>query len=343
MKTKDSFRLGLSRMPADGRERMETVGWLIRTIRLIDRDKRVDHIESICFRDTPAPMVRNRIIRAAQRANCDYLLCVDNDMCPDLPLPGNQQFWPTTWNFLMKRRARERRLMEEITDNGKILPGDDRFFFKTGSDEPVCLKSLMPATVAAPYCGPPPHECVYVFRWAMRQSDCPDPTFILEMMNREECAYRGGIEEVAALPTGLILYDLRVFDILPPPWYDYEYEDSPYNTMKASTEDVYQTRNASLLGLPQYCNWSAWSGHVKDKIVQKPQVITREQVHDSLVDAVLHRDWNHNERLVMVGEGRGARPPAPTSMDQVQSGFVKPGLRDLQTDMYVRPGLREEH
>lgn len=336
------YRLGLARMPATGEERMEVVAWLIKVVRLIDRDPHVAKVESICFKDTPITMVRNRIVRTAREAGCDYLMCVDSDMCPDLPLPGNQPFWPIAWNFLMKRRARERRIVDEIREAGPIAPGDARFVFKAdGSGEPLCLKELMPATVAAPYCGPPPHECVYVFRWAMRQSDSPDPTFILEMLNREECAFRGGIEEVAALPTGLILYDLRVFDILPPPWFEYEYQDAPYNTLKASTEDVYQTRNASLLGLPQYCAWDCWSGHVKDKIVQKPQVITRDDVHGSLVDAV-RRDWSRGDRLVMAGEGRLGRPPAPTGPDQVAAGFVKPGLRDLRTDMYVRPGLKEE-
>lgn len=336
------YRLAVARMPATGSERMECVAWLMKTIRLIDRDEHVAGVESVCFKDTPAPMVRNRIVRASQKAGCDYLLCVDHDMCPDLPLDGNLPFWQVAWNFLMRRRARERRRTEEIREAGPVGPNDPRFIYKDGEpDAPIGLRELMPATVAAPYCGPPPHECVYIFRWALRQSDCPDPTFVLEMMNREECAFRGGVEEVAALPTGLILYDLRVFDVLPPPWYDYEYEDPPYNSLKASTEDVYQTRNASLLGLPQYVAWDCWSGHVKDKIVTKPQVITRDHVHDSLVRAV-DRGWHRNERLVMAGEGRGARPPAPTSMAQVRHDPVEPGSCDLCGDGYVPPGLKEE-
>ena len=133
--------------------------------------------------------------------------------------------------------------------------------------------AIQPATIAAPYCGPPPHECVYVFKWASKSTGDADPSFKLEMFDRDDAARKTGIEEVAALPTGLILYDIRVFRQLPPPWFEYEWSDA-YRTHKASTEDVYQTRNASIMGLPQFVTWDCWAAHIKTKFVVKPRSLT---------------------------------------------------------------------
>lgn len=298
------YKIAVARLPGGGSERMEAVAWLIRTVRKMDQDPRVGDLVSICFADTPAPMVRNRIVVEARKAKADYILSIDDDMAPDYPRPGSRSFWDVSWDFLMHRRNAEIRHWEEIVDReGKITPGDPRFYYKTHEDPgtPIALREFPPATIAAPYCGPPPGELPYIFRWTCTESNCPNPNFKLEMMGRDECAVRAGVEEVAALPTGLIIWDIRVFDILPPPWFDYEYEDRPYETKKASTEDVYQTRNASMLGLPQYTAWDSWAGHVKVKIVPPPVVLTRDQVHQSLVDAV-HRDWTQRDRLVIQGE-----------------------------------------
>lgn len=154
-------------------------------------------------------------------------------------------------------------------------------------DDPAAGVVLEPATVAAPYCGPPPHECVYVFRWAGKSSGDPEPIFRLEMVDRDDAAKLTGVEEVAALPTGLILYDVRVFHKLPPPWFDYEWADEPYRTQKASTEDVFQTRNASLMGMPQFCAWDCWAGHVKTKTVGKPQPMTVPIIRAAMAKAIV--------------------------------------------------------
>jgi hypothetical protein len=167
-------------------------------------------------------------------------------------------------------------------------------------------RTAPPATIAAPYCGPPPEEGCYVFHWTAGESHTPDVPYRLEMVPRELAAVAGGIEEVAALPTGLILYDLRVFDVLPPPWFDYEWTDDTHS-VKASTEDVYQTRNASMLGLPQYVAWDCWAGHVKTKTVRRPQLVRRDQVHRSLVEAVT-RGIDRGDRLVMVRGGPDGDP-----------------------------------
>jgi hypothetical protein len=347
----ERFKIGFARFPGDGTERKETVGWMMRTIRQMDKDHRISDVVPICITDTPVTMSRNRAVVEAQQADCDYLLMIDSDMVPDLPIPGAKPFWPTAWEFMLKRRTLDDSLSYEAdydassafelinmgywmkcsgyTWRNVLRPDSDVIdgeYFAMG-DYPDCVRScpahtlddvaaisgdsriwkkwheprvsppaLPPATIAAPYCGPPPEECVYVFHWAAPQSDDPNKPFRLEMYPREHAAIMGGIQEAAALPTGLILYDMRVFERLPAPWFDYEWTCEK-RIQRASTEDVYQTRNASLLGLPQYCAWDSWAGHYKGKVVGKPSIITVDQVHASLRDAVL-RGIESTDRII---------------------------------------------
>jgi hypothetical protein len=231
----------------------------------------------------------------------DYLLMVDSDMGPDYLLgddPTATPFWKTAWEFMMERREQEQAL-------------DDEMFGKTYQGKtPDCqvhadwmkrelFENYPPATIAAPYCGPPPDEGCYVFQWHSMETATPNPSFRLQMINREDAAIRSGIEEAAALPTGLILYDARVFKVLEEnnglPWFDYEYEDK-YEMAKATTEDVYQTRNASMLGMPQYVAWNCWAKHHKWKGVEKPHVITKDSIHKSLVHSI-EKGFKHGQKV----------------------------------------------
>jgi hypothetical protein len=271
-----TFKVAVARFPGSGSERMEAVGWLIRTVAKMKTDPRISDVHSICIATTPITMGRNRAVKEAKEAGCHYLLMIDSDMSPDLPCPGSKPFWDEAWEFMMMRRDA---------------------FDEFGVDYP-------PATIAAPYCGPPPEECVFVFQWATYESDLPDANFRLEMVPREMAAIKQGIQEAAALPTGLILYDMRVFDVLPHPWFEYEYT-TPEKTHLASTEDVYQTRNASMLKMPQFCAWSSWAGHVKTKVVGKPTIVTADMVHQSLRDAVL-RGHDSRDRMIVLPKQNGA-------------------------------------
>jgi hypothetical protein len=109
------------------------------------------------------------------------------------------------------------------------------------------------------------------------------------MYDRHTAVKLAGIQECAALPTGLIMYDMRAFNLTEPktaddkPWFYYEWKDK-FCAEKASTEDVTQTRDLSLVGTqalgynPVYCNWDAWAGHWKPKCVSKPQFIDASQI-----------------------------------------------------------------
>lgn len=239
--------------------------WLIPTILKAKSDPRIDPdilYKDIC--DTPAPMVRNELVGWARENGADVLVMVDSDNTPDIMLgldPVAKPFFETSFDFLYSH-------------------------YEKG-----------PVIIGAPYCGPPTQpdgsgtENVYVFLWRNINSANPEQGMSLKQFEREEAAMRVGIEPVAALPTGVIMCDLRAFDLIPHPYFTYEYNDAQERG-KASTEDVVTTRNISLNGTiqlgynPVFCNWDAWAGHWKPLCVGKPVILHADRVGKALQRAV---------------------------------------------------------
>lgn len=244
------YSIMLARFPYLNQECPDSVDWMMRTVLKAKADPRISDVYHCRIDDTPITMGRNLACQRALAAGCDYLLMLDSDMKPDCEErdPAARPFWDTTLDFALSRR--------------------DEFLM-----------------AAAPYCGPPPIENVYVFQWSncMNDSSCPD--WRLEQFSREEAARLAGIQEVAALPTGLILLDVRVLKLLAPPWFYYEWNDH-YESQKASTEDVTFTRDASLQGVSVYCNWDAWAGHWKRHLVRKPRPLSVTQMRQKYELAV---------------------------------------------------------
>jgi len=240
--------------------------WMLPVTSSLAQDPRVSRIQVWNLSDTPITMTRNRAVLMAREYGIDVLVMVDSDMKPDM-YAGQldaKPFIESSFNFVVEH-------------------------YHKG-----------PVVIGAPYCGPPPHENVYVFRWQAHQSDNANPDFKLEMYDRDTAAKLGGIQECAALPTGLIMYDMRAFGVTEPqtdadkPWFYYEYPNK-YQAEKSSTEDVTMTRDLSLAGTqklgynPVFCNWDAWAGHWKPKCVGKPQII---QAVD--ISAKLKQCWGAN-------------------------------------------------
>jgi hypothetical protein len=235
--------------------------WMVPLVADISKDPRVNAVRVWNLADTPITMTRNRAVMQARQNDIDVLVMVDSDMKPDL-YAGH---------------------------------ADAKPFFQTSFDFLVNHYHKGPVVIGAPYCGPPPVECVYVFRWQNMASENPNPDFQLEMYDRHTAVKMAGIQECAALPTGLIMYDMRAFDLTEPkkegdkPWFYYEWKDR-FAAEKASTEDVTMTRDLSLVGSqtlgynPVFCNWDAWAGHWKPKCVGKPQVIAAEGISHKLKD-----------------------------------------------------------
>jgi len=231
--------------------------------------------------DTPITMVRNLCVEDAKNLGVDYLLMIDSDMSPDEQNPGSVPFFRVAMDFLWRKEH--------------------------------------PACIAAPYVGPGPHQNIFVFRWRNYNNQGITPMNLkLAQFNREEASERGGIEKVAALPTGLILFDMRLFNLLDGKddgkedgkddrGYFY-YEHDPRETEKHSTEDVTMTRDWSLvcagLGLDSggcYCAWDSWSEHVKLTHFGKPKQLSIDSVGQGMRKA-LERNRTYDEQLVMVGD-----------------------------------------
>ncbi len=268
--------------------------WITHTLK--GMDDRIGERVWRDFVDTPIPMLRNAAVLAAREWGADLMLMVDSDTHPDVELAEDSEakpFWDTSLDF--------------IYDN-----------YDKG-----------PHVVAAPYCGPPPLENVYVFTWANMQSDHPNADFTLRQFAREEAQCRAGIEDVAALPTGLILYDMRAFDLTEPkengdrPWFYYEYKDL-LEAEKCSTEDVTATRDMALVGCqklgynPINVNWDAWAGHIKQKVVRKPRIVTSDMVAGQFARAVV--EGREGGRKHMIVDTKFARQPKPNRIVEALHG-----------------------
>jgi hypothetical protein len=283
---------------AAAKEHPDIRHWFTETVLWAKAEKRIDNISSSDINDCPITMSRNRAVVEARKAGAQVLVMIDSDQSPakhqnDV---GFKPFVPSSFDFLY-----------DHYDKG-------------------------PVVIGAPYCGPPPYENVYVFRWDSMGVYGDETSFGIHAYSRHEAAMMTGIVECAALPTGLIMYDMRAFELIEPcfinkeeilkkfkngeidlrqcarwmneGWFYYEWKDG-YASQKASTEDVTNTRDISLAGSaklgynPVFCNWDSWVGHWKPWNVGKPQRYGNEQIASSFKRAVLNDDCLGN-RIVNV-------------------------------------------
>jgi hypothetical protein len=265
--------LFIARFPYGRVEDYEVGSFITRTVVSMKKDQRIGDIHTKAFNDTPITMTRNAAIKEARNVKADLLLMIDNDMVPDCCL------------------ATSDRPPLHYRPDGHVKP-----FWESSFE--YMLHHDGPSIIAAPYCGPPPHENIFVFHWDNIQSDHPNADIRLSQYNRHDAACRSGFEEVAALPTGLILIDMRIFDepSFKPPYFKYEWADET-ESEKASTEDVFFTRNASVAGFKVYCNWYAWAGHVKKKVVLPPTLLTPDSVNKQFREAVASNNMRSDQTL----------------------------------------------
>lgn len=275
--------------------------WFTHTVLACKQDERIGNIYEKTLSDTPITMVRNRFVELAKAAGADVLVMVDSDQNPMLyqENPEVKPFFPEAFNFLYRH-------------------------WEKG-----------PVVIGAPYCGPPPHENVYVFQFGNKMDLGEDSPLSLDQYTREEAAKMAGIQPCAALPTGLIMYDMRAFDLMEPPYFWYEWTDNT-QSKKASTEDVTNTRSLAMNGSlllgynPVHCYWNAWIGHHKPWCVGKPRRIAVEEVAESFRKAVelnrtrevkqiefsvgddlLQRIESQQDRLRARSKAPAPEPPAP--------------------------------
>ena len=258
----------------------ELAQWQVKNVMKMKADKRIGRIRPLILADTPITATRNRAVKIAREEGYDFILMLDSDNEPDGYLdhdPSAKPFWDVSFNFAYER------LMQGI---------------------PTCI--------AAPYCGPPPHpvekdgitdggEVPYLFQWSNRESDNPQAPHKLDILTRPEAAKLRGIYPVAALPTGCCLFTTSCFDGPPKPYFKYEWMDED-ESEKASTEDVYATRNISLYWSMKkgwdvcFAACDSWALHYKPKRVGRPCVVHVEAVAKNMREAL--------ESKVSIGEAK---------------------------------------
>jgi len=287
--------------------------WWAETMLEMREDPRVGKISSKTIADTPITMVRNRFVRMAKAAGSHLLLMVDSDQNPNLwKQIGGKPFWKTAFDAIYDHYGKG------------------------------------PLVVGAPYCGTPnAGENCYVFYWDDNGSHGEETGMRLEMYPRQLATQMSGVQECAALPTGMILYDMRVFDLIEPAsltpdqvldqfregkltqsqtlaalaggYFHYEWKDT-YADEKSSTEDVQNTRDISLAGIhklgynPVRCAWDCWVGHWKPWCVGKPQMYGAAQVAASLRAAV-ESGYDPAEKVVDLGVPKFPSGATPVVVD----------------------------
>ncbi len=265
----------------------DVADWITQLVVALREDPRIGDsgVHRTRIADTPITMSRNRVLVAAEQKGIDFVLMVDSDMRLDIG----------------------------FTADGRLIDPTAKRFFPTAFEH--ALQSPVPTIIGAPYCGPPPHENVYVFKWANFQSEHPGPDFAIAQYERDEAARLTGIQPVAALPTGLMLIDMRGMARLAHPRFYYEDKDATYSE-KASTEDVTFSRDCGAAGIRVLCNWDAWAGHHKTKCVGKPTFVDPQHVNDKIYEGM---DFYHRLRGLREQAAVNGQPGEP---DALCSGLV---------------------
>lgn len=266
-KAKRPVRVLFARFPYGRSEDPDVTNWLVKTALECETDPegRIEE-QSHTYRDgTPITALRNEIVKLARTEGYDLVVMVDNDMHPDCESgEGVRPFWGSTFDYWWEHHH------PDVSD--------------------------VPCVIGAPYCGPPPNSLVYVLDWTQTTNDPADNAMKLSLIDRDCAIYRKGITPVAALPTGCIMYDVRCFNYLPPPYFYYEYGDVECS-VRISTEDITNTRDLTLAVVGEdfekpvqvLCNWDSWAGHHKLYEVRKPKPILPKYVPKKFRDMVVRQ------------------------------------------------------
>lgn len=233
----EKLKIAVAIFSYDGNVAIEIPVWFHEVYtEVLEKHPRVEMVSLQAFEGYPITRLRNKALQIAELEGFDYLLMLDNDMVPDVECRNDPKAVP-------------------------FLPSALDFAIQTG-----------PCVVGAPYCAAPPKEDCIVIKYEPLAP--PESVLPATMMrySRREAAVATGFEEVPALPTGVLLIDMRVLKTIVPPFFAYEFKTT-LETELSATEDVVFTRNLSFIGIPQFVAWDSWAGHIKKMTVRKPRLV----------------------------------------------------------------------
>ena len=82
-----------------------------------------------------------------------------------------------------------------------------------------------------------------------------------------------GFHPVNNIGTHCIGYNIKVFDKIQKPYFEYHYT-SGHEMLAGEAEDTVLNRKLFQAGVPIYCNFSLWAGHVCSKTCSKPRLLS---------------------------------------------------------------------
>lgn len=133
----------------------------------------------------------------------------------------------------------------------------------------------VPSIIASPYVSG--DGDVQIFEFSTQQhTQQPLDTWALTRIARGDAFRRKSTERVGSVGTHLVAYDVRVFDAIKPPYYQYGYNDD--HTTVTETEDCFCHRQLFNAKVPIYVAWDHWSGHWKPQLLSAPMPLPLEMI-----------------------------------------------------------------
>lgn len=215
---------------------------------------------------------RNTTIQAAKKRNCRWVLMCDPDMSPDVYAGSIEG----QREFLLPSLAWAR-LWYHQHGRGCVVGA--------------------PAS-----CGPPSFK-LNIFGITAEGE--------MKQLEENDLPAEPSFEAIAAIGTGLILIDMKVFDHLPVPYFNDEYRDREM-TQVATGQDIYFGRECNRHGISVFANWYSWAGHWKTCCLGRPgwpepmQMIREKNI---TIDQYLSGQTTSDPSEAILGDAPMPAPP----------------------------------
>lgn len=134
----------------------------------------------------------------------------------------------------------------------------------------------VPSVVGAPYVAADGE--VQVFHWTTQQQiKKPLDSFALTRYNRDLAATKTGFERVASMGTHCVMFDMRVFGQVPPPYFRYQYADASFCDVR-ETEDCWCMRQFFHSDIPMFVDWDHPAAHFKELPLKMPHPLALSEI-----------------------------------------------------------------
>ncbi len=150
---------------------------------------------------------------------------------------------------------------------------------------------------------------VQVFEFTTKQlHNGPLETWALTRIdkNRASLMQGTGFGRVASLGTHCVMYDMRVFDKIKPPYFQYGYNED--HTAVVETEDCWNFRHLFHAGVPVWCAWDYPARHFKEIALDIMPPLPLEMIPAF-----------YQERAIVHAEHKASLPIEPPSNGRLMS------------------------